>query len=84
MAEPNKYVTMEWVRDVIVVLTVVGGVFGAYLNLNNRVVAAEDSVVYMKSALDDYKNVPQSLARIEEQVSFIRKDIERIEKTRQK
>ena len=78
----NKPLTFEWLRDLVMILTFLGAGVGVYINLNGRVVAAEERISSLTSTLEDYKDVPIALARIEEGVYYIRRELDNQKKSK--
>lgn len=79
MPGENKTITFEWVRNLIMVLGIVGVVFTAYLETTNKVVALEQKTNTLEGDVKDLKGVPTTLVRIEEQINSIRSDVSRID-----
>jgi hypothetical protein len=79
MTEQNRVLTFEWLKNLVMVLTILGTGVGVYVNLTNRVTAAEAKLEQLEEVVNDYKGVHATLARIEEQINGVRKDTARIE-----
>jgi Na+-transporting methylmalonyl-CoA/oxaloacetate decarboxylase gamma subunit len=80
MTEGNgETLTIKGLRTFFMVLTLLAGVVTAYVDISSRVTASESRIETLEAEVDMYRAFPQGIARIEERIEGLRKDLSRIE-----
>lgn len=77
MTLPNKSLG-EWIKNSLAAMTVLGGLIGIYVNVTERLTAAESKLEDFQEVRQDVKQITPALARISEQMEYVRNDLKEL------